>query len=502
MKSIVTISVFFAIAHLTFAASSFYEYGTGYKWAGTVNGINYRYSRPPYVYTATGVDGKQVSYSFNYYYEVNGGFSGPWYIGDRVIYPSPSHPDAYISGWKGPFANPSSSTSPHGDFVCPTVLNGDKMIGVYGPAFRGTGITSLTIQSPMSTLGGASFASCPVLHTVILPDTLETIGGGSNDGAFESCGQLRNITLPESLSFLGERTFCKCESLKSMRVPSKVKNVAASVFYGCGSLRWCEFASPNLSSFSCSAIGSCTNLVAVFLDGNEPESFGETEKLDTLPADTTLYVRKGAVWSYDGKATGKFWPTSSTSQRQICEWGTSDIKINKDALEITKKSLGDGKCELTIESTLNPSVVFYTIDGSEPSWTGLSYTEPIVVAEGTEVRAVAISTAGNIAFADLNEEEPRISIMAKPRYPWNGKVDLKFTIDGTSGTKYDTSFTAKDVAGGTNLTMKTLYKSDGTAANVAKEQLLPGTYNWVWDAMADLGTGTVLERVAIIVDVK
>lgn len=79
-----------------------------------------------------------------------------------------------------------------------------------------------------------------------------------------------------------------------------------------------------------------------------------------------------------------------------------------------------------------------------------------------------------------------INITATPRYPWNGKVDLKFTIDGTSGTKYDTSFTAKDVAGGTNLTMKTLTKSDGTAANVAKEQLLPGTYNWVWDATADL----------------
>ena len=79
-----------------------------------------------------------------------------------------------------------------------------------------------------------------------------------------------------------------------------------------------------------------------------------------------------------------------------------------------------------------------------------------------------------------------ISITATPRYPWNGKVDLKFTIDGTSGTKYDTSFTAKDVAGGTNLTMKTLYKSNGTAANVAKEALLPGTYNWVWDAGEDL----------------
>ena len=73
-------------------------------------------------------------------------------------------------------------------------------------------------------------------------------------------------------------------------------------------------------------------------------------------------------------------------------------------------------------------------------------------------------------FAVVGFSAESISITARPRYPWNGKVDLRFTIDGTSGTKYDTSFTAKDVAGGTNLTMKTLYKSNGTAANVAKEQ--------------------------------
>ena len=68
---------------------------------------------------------------------------------------------------------------------------------------------------------------------------------------------------------------------------------------------------------------------------------------------------------------------------------------------------------------------------------------------------------------------------------------------GTRGPKYDTSFTAKDVAGGTNLTMKTLYKSNGAAANPVKEPLLPGNYSWVWDAQADLGADTVLERVTV-----
>ena len=93
--------------------------------------------------------------------------------------------------------------------------------------------------------------------------------------------------------------------------------------------------------------------------------------------------------------------------------------------------------------------------------------------------------------------DPVITVSAKQRYPWNGLVDLQFTINGDSGTKYDTSFTAKDMVGGTNITMATVRKADGTPANVAKEQLLPGTYNWVWDATADLPKDWKSDRVTV-----
>lgn len=87
-------------------------------------------------------------------------------------------------------------------------------------------------------------------------------------------------------------------------------------------------------------------------------------------------------------------------------------------------------------------------------------------------------------------------VTARQRYPWNGLVDLHFTITGDAGTKYDTSFTAKDMVGNTNIAMRTIRKADGTAA-AAKEQLLPGTYSWVWDATADLPDGFQCERVTV-----
>ena len=100
-----------------------------------------------------------------------------------------------------------------------------------------------------------------------------------------------------------------------------------------------------------------------------------------------------------------------------------------------------------------------------------------------------------LAFTAL-AADPAITVSAKQRYPWNGLVDLQFTITGTSGTKYDTSFTAKDMVGNTNIAMRTIRKADGTAA-ATKEQLLPGTYSWVWDAAADLPKDWQCDRVTV-----
>ena len=93
--------------------------------------------------------------------------------------------------------------------------------------------------------------------------------------------------------------------------------------------------------------------------------------------------------------------------------------------------------------------------------------------------------------------DPAITVSARQRYPWNGFVDINFTITGDAGTKYDTSFTAKDMVGNTNIAMRTIRKADGTAANVEGEALYPGTYHWVWDAAADLPDGFQCERVTV-----
>lgn len=67
--------------------------------------------------------------------------------------------------------------------------------------------------------------------------------------------------------------------------------------------------------------------------------------------------------------------------------------------------------------------------------------------------------------------DPAITVEALQRYPWNGLVDINFTITGDAGTKCDTSFTAKDMVGNTNIAMQTIRKADGSAAKALKEQV-------------------------------
>jgi hypothetical protein len=106
--------------------------------------------------------------------------------------------------------------------------------------------------------------------------------------------------------------------------------------------------------------------------------------------------------------------------------------------------------------------------------------------------AVAALGTSLAAFA----ADPAITVSARQRYPWNGLVDINFIITGDAGTKYDISFTAKDMVGNTNIAMRTIRKSNGVAA-AAKEQLLPGTHNWVWDAAADLPKDFKCDRVTV-----
>ena len=92
------------------------------------------------------------------------------------------------------------------------------------------------------------------------------------------------------------------------------------------------------------------------------------------------------------------------------------------------------------------------------------------------------------------------NVSCRQRYPWDGKVDIDFSLSGRNDVQYAVTLVAEDLVGGTNLPIKTVIKINGTAVNRNGEFVYPGSHRWVWDAGADLPDGFESERVVVKVN--
>ena len=84
----------------------------------------------------------------------------------------------------------------------------------------------------VTDIPGAYFKNCTELESIILPETLKTIG---ND-AFNSCISLTEINLPESIDVIESGAFSSCHSLESVVIPGTLKDFSFAVFKDCTSL--------------------------------------------------------------------------------------------------------------------------------------------------------------------------------------------------------------------------------------------------------------------------
>lgn len=76
------------------------------------------------------------------------------------------------------------------------------------------------------------FTDCTGISTVILPDTLETIG----EGAFAGCTDIRGIWFPESMRRVGDGAFRDCIGLESVAVQKGMEYIGTEAFTGCARL--------------------------------------------------------------------------------------------------------------------------------------------------------------------------------------------------------------------------------------------------------------------------
>ena len=122
--------------------------------------------------------------------------------------------------------------------------NSDKLTSIIIPsevkeikqlAFIGTGLTTITIPTNVTSIGDSVFMECKNLEDVVFetPSRVETIG----DATFRDCTSLSFITIPSSITTISDSLFYNCTNLATVNIPNGVKTIGDKSFYKCTTLR-------------------------------------------------------------------------------------------------------------------------------------------------------------------------------------------------------------------------------------------------------------------------
>ena len=86
-------------------------------------------------------------------------------------------------------------------------------------------------------------------ETIVLPNTIETIG----KEAFEGAKEVLSVILPYGLKYIRRSAFSGC-SINCIDIPENIRYIDSDTFYGCDNLKSltirCPYSSLGFSSFS------------------------------------------------------------------------------------------------------------------------------------------------------------------------------------------------------------------------------------------------------------
>ena len=129
-------------------------------------------------------------------------------------------------------------------------------------------IPSEVYYRPVTVIRSHAFAACHDLKSVIIPDTVTSIGNSAfldtsiesitipdsvkslGEGAFENCTLLKSITIPDSVKSLGKCTFENCTLLKSITIPHSVTTIDNYAFNHCNSLETVTILNPDCKIYN------------------------------------------------------------------------------------------------------------------------------------------------------------------------------------------------------------------------------------------------------------
>ena len=135
-------------------------------------------------------------------------------------------------------------------------------------------------------------------------------------------------------------------------------------------------------------------------------------------------------------------------------------------------------------------------------WHFLGWSEDPSATVPTWTDGQSITATSDMTLFAVWEEDPPTAFItnlrARQRYPWNGFVDISFTLEGEAWA-YDFSIAATNAATGEALSTATVYPRGGKPGDELFAE--PGEVHLVWDAGTDVPE-SVISNVALYVTVS
>ena len=128
-------------------------------------------------------------------------------------------------------------------------------------------ITSVVIESNVTSIGSSAFEECNNIESVSLPSALTNIG----DYAFSYCISLESIEIPGSVTSIGTGAFYACRSVESIEIPEGVTSVGVGAFYACENLTSIEIPASVTSIGAAAFANEAVTSKSVIFKGDAPE---------------------------------------------------------------------------------------------------------------------------------------------------------------------------------------------------------------------------------------
>lgn len=115
---------------------------------------------------------------------------------------------------------------------CKNTTVPNNIVDIYGGAFRGSSIETITLPASVVSIGNSVFSNCSALKTVTIKGELTTI----TDYCFRYCTSLLEVDLPNSIMMFGSYAFAQCSALTNITLPESLFSISSYAFDGCSSL--------------------------------------------------------------------------------------------------------------------------------------------------------------------------------------------------------------------------------------------------------------------------